>query len=295
VIEVPETFRRMPRWWHDVECRGWLDALPRLVDHRCRAWDLVLDGPARHGSNALVVPARRGAERFALRLAPPGDDIRSEVRALLMWAGRGTVLLHDAAEDDRSMLLERLDPARSLGALPIDEAVPLLGGIARALAVPVDDAVPTTRDITAAHVEGFERDWLAAGSPTPRSDLDRALADAEDRASAPAARTAADGDLHFDQVLAGERMPWIVVDPVLLRGNPEYDLGRVLWSRLDELPGDRDVLAAFDAFVSAAQVPADRAAAWVRIRSMSYLLWGLERGLTLDPPRCRRLLRVFSG
>jgi len=69
----------------------------------------------------------------------------------------------------------------------------------------------------------------------------------------------------------------------------------VMWSRLDELTGDRDVLAAFDSFVTAAQVPADRAAAWVRIRSMPYLLWGLERGLTLDPPRCRRLLRVFSG
>jgi hypothetical protein len=28
---------------------------------------------------------------------------------------------------------------------------------------------------------------------------------------------------------------------------------------------------------------------------MSYLLWGLERGLTEDPPRCLRLLEIFGS
>lgn len=84
------------------------------------------------------------------------------------------------------------------------------------------------------------------------------------------------------------------MDPVLLRGDPEYDLGRVLWTRLDELPGDGDVLAVLDAFVSACEVPTDRARDWVLVRSMSYLLWGLEQGLTIDPPRCRRLLDLLG-
>ncbi len=56
MIEVPATFRAMPRWW----TRGtrWLDALPRLVAGQCDSWGLALDGPVRHGSNALVVPVR---------------------------------------------------------------------------------------------------------------------------------------------------------------------------------------------------------------------------------------------
>ena len=33
----------------------------------------------------------------------------------------------------------------------------------------------------------------------------------------------------------------------------------------------------------------------VVVRAMSYLLWGLERGLTEDPPRCLRLLEIFGG
>ena len=103
-----------------------------------------------------------------------------------------------------------------------------------------------------------------------------------------------DGDLHHGQVLAGSRAPWLVVDPVLLRGDPEFDLGRVLWTRADELPTERDVLAAFDRFVGTAEVPAERARAWVVLRATSYLLWGLEHGLTEDPVRCRRLLEVFG-
>jgi streptomycin 6-kinase len=45
----------------------------------------------------------------------------------------------------------------------------------------------------------------------------------------------------------------------------------------------------------AAELAHRRARLWVLVRAMSYLLWGLERGLTEDPPRCRRLLEIFAG
>lgn len=80
---------------------------------------------------------------------------------------------------------------------------------------------------------------------------------------------------------------------MLLRGDPDYDFGRVLWSRLDELSTDAEVVALLDVFARAADVPYERARGWVVIRSMSYLLWGLRRGLTWDPSKCRRLLDIF--
>lgn len=295
MIVVPPAFRAMPRWWHDAAGRAWLDALPRLVDEQCRRWRLVLDGPPRHGSNALVVPVRAGARLHVLRLAPPADPLAEEVRALTVWAGRGTVLLHDVDEAHGATLLERLDATRTLLTVELDAAMTVLGELVQTLAVSVPDDVRSTASIATDLVSTLERDWVLAGRPTSERFLVRALDHAAARASAtdcPA--TAADGDLHFAQVLAGERAPWLAVDPVLLRGDPEYDLGRILWSRLDELPEPEDVHAAFDRFVSAAEVPADRARSWVVLRAMSYLLWGLERGLTRDPPRCRRLLELFA-
>ncbi|MFE5338955.1 aminoglycoside phosphotransferase family protein [Isoptericola sp. NPDC056578] len=241
MITVPPSFRAVPRWWHDDAGRDWLDDLPARVAARCAAWGLAVDGAPTHGSNALVVPVRRGDERLALRLAPPADDVATEVRALRVWAGRGTVLLVDADEGEGATLLERLDGGRSLADEPLDAAIEVLAGLTRTLAVP-----------------------------------------------------APDGDLHHAQVLAGTRAPWLVVDPVLWRGDPEADLARVLWTRLDELPTEAAVVVAFDAFVRAAGVPRERARAWVVLRATSYLLWGLTHGLTEDPVRCRRLLDVFA-
>src|SRR5580658_5689001 len=91
VITVPSTFRAMLRGSH--ERRSWLDSLPERVDQQCRAWNLSLDGDPWHGSNALVLPVRRGGEQFALRLTAPDESFPAEVAALRFWAGRGTVLL----------------------------------------------------------------------------------------------------------------------------------------------------------------------------------------------------------
>jgi streptomycin 6-kinase len=295
MIAVPVSFRRMPRWWTDSAGRDWLDSLPERVEVRCRRWGLSVDGAVMHGSNALVVPVRRGDQPFVLRLAPPGDDVAAEAAALRVWDGRGTVRLYDADEVDRAMLLERLDGERTLAGQPLDDAVAVLAGLVTELAVQVPATVRGTDQIAAEHAETFEREWAALNAPLPRRQLDVAIRCAEDRARDRPSSSAADGDLHFDQVLAGTRAPWLIVDPVLLRGDPEYDLGRILWSRLDEISGDDGVRRLFDIFVGIANVPADRARDWVVIRSTSYLLWGISHGLTEDPPRCRRLLDVFAS
>jgi len=293
MIAVPETFREMPRWWHDHPGRSWLDALPVLVETQCRRWQLEVDGAPRHGSNALVVPVRRGADPFVLRLSPPGDDVTSEAAALRLWAGRGTVRLFEVDVDAHALLLERLSSSRSLQSEPLSTAIPVIADLVTQLAVPAPPKVRSTGSIAAKHVETFGGDWSALEGPTPRTQLDRAIHLADDLAHSRPAALAVDGDLHCEQVLAADRAPWLVVDPVLLRGDPEYDFARVLWSRLDELPEDSDITSAFELFVGAARVPPERARAWVVVRSMSYLLWSIPRSLTDDPPRCRRLLDLF--
>jgi streptomycin 6-kinase len=55
----------------------------------------------------------------------------------------------------------------------------------------------------------------------------------------------------------------LTVDPKLLRGDVEYDLGRVLWTRLDEMPTASDIVRQFDTVVAAAGIARDRARDWV--------------------------------
>jgi streptomycin 6-kinase len=290
VIEVPASFLAQPRWWRGGQ--DWLSELPARVEAQCRRWRLELDGRVLHGSNALVVPVRRGPLPLALRLTPPEDDVAAEVRALRFWDGRGTVALLDADEPVGATLLERLDGTRSLQLLPLADAVPVLGRLMRRLAVPAPESARGTDEIAASRGADFEADWQRLGRPFPRAVLDRAVHCARDLCST-TSDLAVNGDLHFEQVLAGGREPWLCVDPMLYRGDIDYDLARILWSRLDEMDAET-IDACVATLVREAGLDPDRARAWVLFRAVDYWLWGLDHDLTEDPVRCRRLVDHFA-
>jgi len=90
-----------------------------------------------------------------------------------------------------------------------------------------------------------------------------------------------------------EPAPWLAVDPVLLRGDPEYDFARASGNGSTSCPGSPTSLTP-STCSSALLTSPDRALRWIVVRSMSYLLSGIPRGLTWDPPKCRRLLNLFS-
>ena len=289
---IPQSFRDQPRWWSDGA--DWLDSLPERIARQCEVWDLRPDGRPWHGSNALVLPVRRRGEPYALRLAPPDERTRTELAALDFWAGRGTVLQYASDPDAGASLLERLDGDVTLRGLDLDPAVEILGEIIRRLAIPIGDqlgdrAVPSTGAIITKALSELEHDWEACGRPFERSVLAaatsaaRALAGIDDD-------VAVNGDLHHDQVLRGTREPWLVVDPVLLRGDIAYDLARCLWWRLDDMADDRTISSQLARIARSAGIDHDHAVVAVIFRTVGYWLWGLRHGLTEDPVRCARLL-----
>ncbi|MFG1818488.1 aminoglycoside phosphotransferase family protein [Kribbella sp. NPDC049174] len=279
MIEVPAEFLAMPRWWR--EGAEWLAGLPRAVERQCSEWGLSVTGEVAFGSNAIVVPV--GAD-LVLRMNPPGPEVEEQVRALRWWDGRGMVLLYDADLDAGAMLLERL--STPLTTKPVAEAVAVLGQLMRRLAVPAPPDALSTAVIVADRSAELEREWERLGRPFDVGILREAL-DVAPALTETTSELAVNGDLHSDQVLAGTREDWLTVDPVLLRGDIEYDLARVLWTRLDEMT---DIVAHFDIAVREAGLDRDRARDWVVYRTVDYWLWGLSVGLTEDPVRCARLL-----
>lgn len=286
MFEVPESFRAMPRWWGSDT--AWLDGLPAAVAVQVDRWDATFDGQVWHGSNALVVAVTRGGVRLAARFVAPGDDLAAEAEALRFWDGRGTVRLVDADLDARVMLLERLDGSRSLADVPVDRAVDELGRALRRQLVPAPTQGPTTGAAATATARTLDHRWAALEQPFPAAWLPRLRAAAA-RRMRPSVELAVNADLHHRQVLAATRERWLVVDPVLVCGDPEFALGPMLWNRLDEVPDSRLERHVAD-LVQAAGLDPDRARDWIALRAADYLLWGLDHGLTEDPVRCRRLL-----
>ena len=42
-------------------------------------------------------------------------------------------------------------------------------------------------------------------------------------------------DLHYGNILAGDREPWLAIDPRAVAGDPEHAVPELLWARLDEV------------------------------------------------------------
>jgi streptomycin 6-kinase len=285
-IRIPRSFLEMPRWW--TEGTEWLADLPRAIRSQCEHWDLRVEGELAHGSNAVIVPVDRGGTAFVLRLTPPGTEVAEQVNALRFWDGRGTVRLVDADVERGAMLLERLDAHDCLADRPVDEAVGVLGQMMRRLALPAPRDARSTAELVRARAAELEPDWHRLRHRFDSAFVTEALDIAAGLSSTRSA-LAVNGDLHSGQVLRGSREPWLTVDPVLLRGDIEYDLARVLWTRLDEMAGAAEIVEHFETAVEGAGVDRSRARDWVVFRTVDYWLWGLHHGLTEDPPRCRRL------
>jgi streptomycin 6-kinase len=104
----------------------------------------------------------------------------------------------------------------------------------------------------------------------------------------PSTGTMIHGDLHYTNVLAADREPWLVIDPDPMSGDPHYEPAPMLWNRVDELAGDvrGGLRRRFHTLVDSAGLDEDRARDWVVVRMVLNAHWAVEdaerahRGLT---------------
>ncbi|GAB3267192.1 aminoglycoside phosphotransferase family protein [Kineosporia babensis] len=262
--------------------RAWLRDLPSLALQLLERWDLQPDGSPMHGYLGLVLPVRQGALPGALKISQVTPETLNQAAALDAWDGRGMVQLLDSSPAEGALLLERLDYTRALEHLPILKAVPAAGLLLRRLSLPSSASLPTLTD----HVAGWPERWAAGASDLLPHRYFQAAHETCRALGPQAGRLLVDHDLHYANVLAGEREPWLAVDPRGLLGDPEFALAPLMWRRFDEMP----IAQRFDLLVESAELDRDRARGWLLVRAFDYFLWSTGIGLTWDPAACREIL-----
>jgi streptomycin 6-kinase len=293
MIAVPEAFAAGTVARRGELGRRWLERLPGLVAALCADWGLTVDGPPAHGGIGLVVPTRRGDELSVLKVSLGDDSTAHEALALSAWRGRGAALLlaHDPARD--ALLLERLDGSRSLADVALDEALTVAAGLIRRLAVPAPPGLPGQPDVAAQLAVDLPERWERQGRPVPRPVVEAAAAAA--LALGPTDQAViVNRDLHYRNVLAGRREPWLAIDPKGIAGEPALGLAQLLWTRLDEMGGRAGMRRVFDRLVAEVGVDPARARGWALVWRLDYWLWGLSVGLTEDPPRCAAIVEWLN-
>jgi streptomycin 6-kinase len=293
MIAVPEAFAAAAVTRAGDVGRAWVEELPRLFARVCEQWGLAPDGPAMHGYLGLVVPVRRGNEACVLKVSWIDDSNADEAAALAAWNGRGAVQLLEAEASLGALLLERLDHTRSLSGVGLDEAVAIAGRLLRRLAIPAPDGFRPLPVLAESLAATLPERWERAGRPMPRRLLDRACELAAGLGATPA-RLLVNYDLHYDDVLAGRREPWLAVDPKVVAGDLEFGVAQLLWCRLEEMEAQGGLEHHFRALNEAAELDETRARGWTFVRSVDYWLWGLGVGLTEDPARCALIVERLA-
>jgi streptomycin 6-kinase len=277
---VPAGFADLIARREGAEGKTWLATLPELAARYCHEWDLALDGEPMHGYVGVVVPATRsGGLRVVLKLTWQDTETRDEPLALSTWHGQGAVLLLAKDPEHGAMLLERLDATRTLDNEPIDYAVETASSLLRRLAVPAPAELSRELRVEAAEAaEKLPWSWRELGEPFPRRLLDAAVEVCHDLGPH-AGRLLVNEDGHFQNVLAGTREKWLMIDPKPLAGDVEFGAMALLWNRASESTVDYRMAA----IVEAAGLDADRARAWSLVRAVQNWLWMIEDCDTDNP------------
>jgi len=286
VVDVPAALRTQveggPSW------NDWLARAPRLSDELISEWGLRVDGPTRSRNCAMVVPVRTDDDRAGvLKITWPHWEAKNEHLALRAWQGDGAVELWRADPRRFALLLERAQPDRDLHALDVLEACEvvahLYGRLHRA-------PLPQPRRLSE-----LCREWADRLPPLLEANLisRRFVSQGErlmrDLADDPATDVALlHSDLHFFNVLAAEREPWLVIDPKPLSGDPAYEVAPLLWNRWEEAMAAASprqaLLDRLFTVVDVAGLDEDRVRDWIIVREVGNVLWIYEEHLRDGAP-----------
>ncbi|MBE1609067.1 aminoglycoside phosphotransferase family protein [Actinopolymorpha pittospori] len=271
-LAVPALFRDALLESQGERAREWLNRLPEIVTGLLERWSCEIAGPTMSGWAGVVVPVRRlDGSGAMVKISPPYDVPQFEATTLATWAGRGAVLLWERDEENAAMLLEQLRP-ESLTTVPdADEAMTIIGRLARRLAVPAPPELPRMEPVFEQWAIELPAMSAAAGHPLPARVVDAAIATCAELGPGQP-DTVQHGDLNQSNVLRGTREDWLAIDPLGYVGDIAFECLTHLrdrWTELRDLSDPEQALRRrIDIFADAAEIDVARALRWTQARAV---------------------------
>jgi streptomycin 6-kinase len=281
VIEIPPKLIRN----HGEKSPEWLASLPAALERYVDEWQLTVSGDLMSGEASLIVPVvRRDGTPAMLKLQSVNDESESEALALRTWNHDDVVEVYEDDPETSTLLLERLEP-RTLDDVPDDiEATRILAEIlTHLMVVPAPPGVRRLSDIATQMLADAPTIIPLLVDPAERA-LARRLADQMAEVLPEPGDRLLHWDLHYLNVMAADRRPWLVIDPKPLAGDPAFELMPAVWNRWDDLVATGDLSKAIrnrlDLMLEVTGIDRDRALAWTAGRILQNILWFTEDGDT---------------
>lgn len=299
MVLLPPTVRATVVQYFGDDGRQWLHRLPDEVARRCDAWGLTVTGEAfSGGTHSYVAPVvRTDGSGAVLKIPVVDEENAAEPTALFCYDGDGAIRLYDYDPASGAMLLEHAVPGTPL--VRQDTS----GG-------PHREGLPEHADRVRLACERYRRLWREVGTwpdgyPEPlradrflahwRTELptwERALDDVSGSAG-PLGRVGemlellarpdgpvgiANSDTHLGNIVAGEREPWLLIDPKPVLAERAFDGGFLAGIQLESRPEPAFAVETVVRTSDWLGVAPGRVRAWALLRAVENAVWAVKDG-----------------
>lgn len=235
---IPDTFIRTMQEVNGEAGLQWAKNLPELLANCAQQWSLNLQPHFPNLSYNYVLPAtQHDGTEVVLKIGYPDKYFRREVAALTSYDGRGIARLLKADQEHGRMLLERLQPGRTLRTITDEhEAMSIAASVLKQLWRPVTAThlFPTIETI-GKDLAKLRPSFAGTTGPFPQRLVEEAERLFEELVTTMGETVLLHGDFHHDNILSAQREPWLAIDPKGLVGEPAYDTGALLRNPKEEL------------------------------------------------------------
>jgi len=210
------------------------ERLPKVLPDCARRWGLTVLRPFPNLSFNYVAPVlREDGTEAVLKVGLPNAELWAEIEALRVYDGRYSVRLLEADPEQGCLLLERIRPGVVLTTLADEandaQATSITAAVMQGLwrPAPPEHNFPHVRD----WAEGMPRLRVHFGGgvgPFPQRLVEEAETLFAELLASSAEPVVLHGDLHHDNILAAQRVPWLAIDPKGIVGEPAYEVGAML-------------------------------------------------------------------
>jgi streptomycin 6-kinase len=279
---IPQNFSQTIGELYGAAGMEWLMRLPGLLDDCARRWALTLSKPFDPLSYNYVAPAiRKDSTLVVLKVGFPNPELTSEIAALRLFEGRGTVRLLESDLDQGALLLERLAPGLPLLSLKDDQqATSIACQVMRKIwrPAPTGEGFPAVSR-WAKGLDRYRQRFDGSGGPLPARLVDQAEVLFTELLTSMAEPVVLHGDLHHANILSAQRQPWLAIDPKGVIGEPAYETGALLLNPPELLaePGAGCILARrLHQLAEELSFDRKRLRAWAIAQAVLSAWWSLE-------------------
>lgn len=251
MFNLPEDFAHFMREVYGTEAvNDWLQRLPSLLEECAERWQLKLLPPLENLSFHYVAPAiRADGTPVILKTSEFSDEFEHGLAALRLFNGRGIARLLECDEEQKVMLLERLQPGTMLESLvpeQDEQATSILASVMRQLwrPAPTGHTFPTVEQL-GQELTQLRTHYNGGYGPFPPRLVDEAMDIFETFSASAEASMLLHGDLQHHNVLRSGNT-WKSIDPKGVVGDPGYEVGALFYNpmpRILEVPNLEQMLA----------------------------------------------------